>query len=92
LPWVDRFGSRTIRARAAPAVDAAFTADSECILYRHPRSEPDKQGHTGDLLADMETWSFGLPYAEPLPDGSVLIAYYAGTADVMDIFWSRLRP
>lgn len=92
LPWVDRFGSHTIRARSAASADAPFDPDSECVLYDHAHHAPDKQGHTGELLADMETWSFGLPYAVPLPDGSVLVAYYGGTADVMDVFWSRLRP
>jgi hypothetical protein len=39
----------------------------------------------------MARWSFGLPFAEALPDGDVLIAYYAGSAQAMDIRWARLR-
>jgi hypothetical protein len=39
----------------------------------------------------MALWSFGLPYAETLPDGDVLVMYYAGTDKQMDIHWARLR-
>jgi hypothetical protein len=40
----------------------------------------------------MELWSFGLPTAATLPDGDVLVAYYAGTAAALDVHWARLRP
>jgi hypothetical protein len=40
----------------------------------------------------MSIWSFGLPFAEVLPDGEVLVAYYAGTEAAMDIHWCRLLP
>jgi len=46
---------------------------------------------TGDLLVEMSLWTFGLPYAEALPDGDVLVAYYAGDAAALDIRWVRLR-
>jgi hypothetical protein len=39
----------------------------------------------------MSLWIFGLPYAEALPDGDVLVAYYAGEAAALDIRWARLR-
>jgi hypothetical protein len=39
----------------------------------------------------MSLWTFGLPYAEALPDDDVLIVYYAGTESVMDIHWARLH-
>jgi hypothetical protein len=38
----------------------------------------------------MGLWSFGLPYAETLPDGTVMVMYYAGNATQMDIRWARL--
>ena len=43
------------------------------------------------MLADVLLWSFGLPYAEALPDGDVIVLYYAGTAETMDIHWAHLR-
>jgi hypothetical protein len=93
LPWVDRFGSRTIRARMAPAIDAPFEPASEVELYA--LGEPPAgqgQDDTGALLAEMSLWTFGLPYAEALPGGDVLVAFYAGSTASLDIHWARLRP
>lgn len=91
LAWVDRFGSRSIRARAAKSVDAPFDPASEVAVYRHGASEAGS-ADTGDMLASMGLWSFGLPYAEPLPSGEVLVVYYAGEASALDIRWARLKP
>lgn len=93
LPWVDRFGTRTIRARLAQGIDAEFSAASDIELYALGRDAATAAGNasTADLLVEMSLWTFGLPYAEALPDGDVLVTYYAGTPDALDIRWSRLR-
>lgn len=89
LAWVDRFGTHSIRARIAPDIAAAFDPASEVVIYTH--GEAAAQGDdTGALLAEMGLWSFGLPYAEALPDGTVLVVYYAGNAAQMDVRWARL--
>jgi hypothetical protein len=89
LPWVDRFGTHSIRARVAAEMAAPFDAESEVVIYTH--GEAAEQGDdTGALLAEMGLWSFGLPYAEALPDDSALVMYYAGNATQMDIRWARL--
>lgn len=93
LAWVDRFQSRSIRARLAKSCDAPFLPETELILYELESNIPSsaaETGNTGDLLAEMGVWNFGLPYAEPLPDGNVLVLYYAGTPDSMKIHWARL--
>ncbi len=90
LAWVDRFGSHSIRARMAPAIDQFFDERSELILHTQEISATTT-GNTGDLLGDMRLWSFGLPFAEVLPDGDVMVLYYAGTEDVLDIHWVKLR-
>jgi len=38
----------------------------------------------------MSRWSYGLPWAEALPDGDVIVVWYAGTPESMDIHWARL--
>lgn len=93
LPWVDRFGSHSIRARAAEGIDAPLQAGTECELYRlmTAAKQESPANSTGDLLADMGLWTFGLPFAERMPDGDVLVAYYAGTATRMDIRMARLQ-
>lgn len=90
LSWVDRFGSRSIRVRVAP--DLAGPFEDELGLYAlDGAGARGLDGDTGALLADMALWTFGLPYAEALPGGEVLVAYYAGTPEVMDIRFARLH-
>ena len=91
LAWVDRFQSRSIRARLAPAADAPFAAATEVELYRQTAAGPQTAaGDTGDLLAEMGQWNFGLPFAAALPDGDVMVVYYAGDDAGMAVCWARL--
>jgi hypothetical protein len=92
LAWVDRFQTQSIRARLAPDIAAAFEPASEVTIYQHGQAgSATGRDDTGALLAEMSRWSFGLPYTEALPDGEVLVVYYAGTDTAMDIHWTRLR-
>ena len=87
LPWVDRFKTATIRARLASALDAAFDPETEVMIHEQKVGRiDDPAGALG-----LSVWSFGLPYAEALPDGDVLVVYYAGTESSMDIHYARLR-
>jgi len=91
LAWVDRFGSRSIRARLANSIAAPFPVESEVVLYQleaPPKSAAEQS--TGELLAEMGVWNFGLPFAELLPDGDILVLYYAGTQEAMSTHWARL--
>ncbi len=93
LAWVDRFHTRSIRARLAASIDAPFLAESEVVLYEFEAIAPTTatgERDTGELLAEMGIWNFGLPYAEALPDGDVMVVYYAGDASSMRICWARL--
>lgn len=91
LAWVDRFGTRSICARLADSIDGVFRPESEVVLHK-AATPPATAGSTAEALADMQTWSYGLPFAEVLPDGDVMVVYYAGTSSAMDIHWVRLRP
>ena len=91
LAWVDRFGSRSIRSRIAQSGTSPFTANSEITLYDHSSATPLKaHTDTGNLLVQMEMWNFGLPYAELLPNGEVIVVYYEGTVETMQISWVKL--
>ena len=92
LAFVDRFDSHTIRARLATRPDAPFDPASEVLIYRHNSTAPMQDDSTGELLLEMNLWTFGLPYAEVLPAGDVLVVYYAGLEDTMDIHWARISP
>jgi len=89
LAWVDRYGSRSIRVRQAAGLDQSFDPRTELTLYTAPAPAAQTAG-TGEMLADMGLWSFGLPYAEALPDGDVIVVYYAGTSDCMDVRYARI--
>lgn len=92
LAWVDRFGTQSIRARVADDMAAPFDPASEVVIYTHGEAtqKAAQSADTSELLAEMGLWSFGLPYAEALPDGTVMVVYYAGSAAQMDIRWVRL--
>ncbi len=107
LAWVDRFGTGTIRAREAAAVDAPLDPATEVTVHDpRPRdsdgpataagngaaTDDDGAATTGDALVEMGTWSYGLPYAQALPDGDVGVVFYAaGAGGGTDIRWARLR-
>lgn len=44
-----------------------------------------------DYWADMNIWTFGHPAAALLPNGDVMVAYYAGDASAMSIHWVRIK-
>ncbi len=88
LAWVDRYGSRSIRARSAPRLDGEFAASTEVVLYEAAK-EARRTENTAGLLTDMGLWTFGLPYAEALPNGDALVVYYAGVEGCMDVRWAR---
>ena len=90
LAWVDRFGSHSIRARIASGIDQSFKESTELILHTQEVAASATE-NTGELLGDMRLWDFGLPYAEVLPDGDVMVMYYAGIGEVLDIHWIKLR-
>ncbi len=92
LAWVDRFGSRSIRARLAADIAGNFDDTTEVVIYKHKAEAGAVSQNTGEQLADMGIWSFGLPFADVLPDGSVMVFYYAGTADSIDIHWCSIDP
>jgi hypothetical protein len=90
LAWVDRYGTRSIRARLGSSLDGPFDPATEVVLYA-AEAAPKQTSDTGEMLADMGLWTFGLPYGEALPDGDVMVVYYAGEPDRMDVRWARLR-
>jgi hypothetical protein len=97
LAWVDRFATRSIRARVAASVDAPFDAASEVTLFEAasptvtPSSDGSVSATTGDALDDMQAWSYGLCHADTLPNGDVGVVHYApGPTGGIDVRWVRL--
>jgi hypothetical protein len=94
LAWVDRFGTHSIRARMAPSMDGPFDPAGEIVLFdaaETPGTAASTRGTTGDALVDMQTWSYGLCYADTLPNGDVGVVHYApGETGGIDVRWLRL--
>jgi hypothetical protein len=90
--WVDRYHTQSIRARLAPHLSAQFDAASEVVIYAHQSNDRSQSDDTGALLDEMSIWSFGLPYGEALANGDVLVVYYAGDSQTMDIYCARIYP
>ena len=90
LAWVDRFDSGSIRARVAAGACSRFDTQSEVQIYAHDCHDRRMGEGTAATLDDMSIWSYGLPYAETLDNGDVLVVYYAGDQHSMDIHFSRL--
>lgn len=95
IAWVDRFGLRSIRARGAASPNAPFPVETEVVLYEAPPVVAESgitSDSTGDALADMQAWSYGLAYAEALPGGDVGVVHYApGPEGGIEIRWVRVR-
>ncbi|MCX6623417.1 MAG: sialidase family protein [Acidobacteria bacterium] len=90
LAWVDRYGTNSIRARSARSLDEPFHPETEVVLHE-AETTSRAAGNTGEMLDDMARWSYGLPFAEPLPNGrEVIVVYYAGTPAATSIDWVRL--
>jgi len=93
LAWVDHFETFSLRARLAESTDAPFDASTEAVLYQAPAAVAGEGGDGGEALVAMQTWTFGLPFALPLADGSVLVAAYVGAVDTaIGIDWFVLDP
>ena len=93
IPWVDRFGTQSIRARLAQTIDGPFLSETEVILYDHAatiRRYPSSAGPMGGALEDMTRWTYGLPFSVVLPNDDILIVYYSGITERMDVEWGRL--
>jgi hypothetical protein len=91
LAWVDRFQTHSILARMAPGIEGRFSEESQVALYSLEQHQPRHLKDTGDMLADMNVWTYGLPYAEALPNGEAIVVYYTGDANSLDSLWCRLR-
>ncbi len=87
--WVDHFDRPGIRARMAHNYREPFTPETEAAVYNAP-SPMSNQSRLGETLAAMSTWWYGLPFARVLASGDVMTMYYAGTADGVNVCWTRL--
>ena len=94
MVYVDRTGEPVIKARISADGGRTWPADTECIVHAsRSATQTWHKASMQDAWAEMARFSVGLPATAALPDGDVLVVYYAGPAtDRTDIYWARLRP
>lgn len=82
--------------RAALSHDFGRTWDHtrDLTVYASPAGTESGTGASRDqreLWQDMLAWRFGHPRAVLLPDGDILVAFYAGDDAAVGVRWARLR-
>jgi hypothetical protein len=92
MVYVDRSGAPMIKMRTSRDGGRTWPDDSEIVLEQ-PRlaSQTWAKKSMQDAWAEMGRFSLGLPATARIPNGDVLVVYYAGpSTDQTDIQWVRL--
>lgn len=91
---VNRGGPRTMKLWQSSDGGARWPERDALVIYEHDERAALSQGTTNidfdQYWEDMAKWSFGHPAIRPLPNGRVLLAYYAGTPENMSVHWARV--
>ncbi len=93
MVYVDREGPPAIRARLSGDGGRTWPQATQVAIYETAMtSQTRNKSSMQDAWAEMGAFSVGLPATAPLPDGDVLVVYYAGPqTDCTDVRWARLR-
>lgn len=94
MVYVDREGAPAIRLRTSGDGGRTWPAGTTKNLYETAlASQTRRKQSMQDSWAEMGAFSVGLPATACLPDGGVLVVYYAGPqTDRTDIRWARVQP
>ncbi len=94
MPYVDRQRTPTIKLRVGTDSGRTWPASTELVLDdRLDRVQQSGKSSMQDAWSEMAAFSVGLPTTVALPDGDVLVVYYAGpNPDQTGLYWVRIRP
>lgn len=87
---VDRNVSQTITLCMTQNGGKSFDASEPLILYDN-KTGPSQKKFLNDQLVEMSNWAYGLPSGICLPEGVVMVVYYAGDDRVTDINWCKIK-
>lgn len=93
MVYVDRTAAPAIKLRLSRDMGKTWPGATEMVLHQ-PRLERQstKTGSLQEAWTEMEQFSVGLPATALLPDGDILVVFYAGLEpDLTDIRWLRVR-
>ena len=93
LVYVDRTGLPTIKLRASSDRGRTWPDATEATVYGSGAgSQTTSKASMQDAWAEMGKFSVGLPATASLPNGDVLVLYYAGPeTDHTNVEWVRVR-
>jgi hypothetical protein len=93
LVYMDREAEPILKLRLSEDDGQTWPAHSEKILFRlGGKGQTKTKGSMQDAWEEMGRFSLGLPTTCVLPDGDLLVVFYAGThTDRTDIHWLRVR-
>lgn len=92
MVYVDRTGAPAIRCRISADGGRTWPTESTQTLYESvlPSQTVRKDG-MADAWAEMGKFSVGLPATASLPNGDLLVVYYAGAdTDHTSVEWARM--
>ena len=94
MPYVDRQRTPIIKLRVSSDSGRTWPESTELVLdERLDRAQEGGKSSMQDAWSEMAAFSVGLPTTAKLPDGDVLVVYYAGPKpDHTGLYWVRLRP
>jgi hypothetical protein len=92
--YVHRHSPPTLRAVLSDDWGHTWKSAEALVFYHKARGGQESgvggQRDFSDYWADMSVWTFGHPAPLRLPNGEVLIIYYAGSETAMSLHWVRL--
>lgn len=93
MPYVDRQRTPTIKLRVSSDGGRTWPESTERVLDdRLDRAQEGGKLSMQDAWSEMAAFSVGLPTTAGLPNGDVLVVYYAGPKpDHTGLYWVRLR-
>jgi len=94
MVYVDRTAAPAIKLRVSADAGKTWPEATEMTLYQPElASQSGKKSSMQDALSEMEKFSLGLPTTARLPNGDLLVVFYAGPEpDLTDIRWLRVKP
>ncbi|MCC6944916.1 MAG: exo-alpha-sialidase [Thermomicrobiales bacterium] len=88
--YVERDSPGGIALRLSPDFGRTWPGDDYLRVYDHAATATRSSDGFEAFWQEMMTWQFGHPRAVLNPDGTILIAWYAGHADATSVHWARV--
>lgn len=92
---VDRDRPGTMTLWCSGDKGQTWPKEDRLVIYQHDERAALSQSKEGIDFAqyweDMGKWTFGHPAIRDLGDGTLLLAFYAGTPQRLSVHWARVR-